>query len=111
LKTYALAIERHATRKNDPIYKHSPDNLAKDTILFVRGYNGLLHTFGEQVSIRYRTGLSKKLLTTRPKLFSVKAALMSAKAVKILSGQARGLDGLISHLEKAIEDKSPEEWE
>ncbi len=111
LKTYALAIERHKHRKDDPIYKHSPDNLAKDTIQFVRGYNGLLHTFGEQVSIRYRTGLSKKLLATRPKLFSAKVALISAKAAKILSGQSSGLNGLISHLERSIEDKSPENWD
>jgi len=111
LKTYSLAIERHSRRKDDPIYKHSPENVSKDTIQFIRGYNGLLHTFGEQVSIRYRSGLSKKLFTTRPKLFSAKVALISAKAAKVLAGQSNSLNGLIKHLEKSIEQKSPENWD
>lgn len=111
IKTYEQAIARHQVRKDDPIYKKSPDKLSDEIIAFVRGYNDNLHGLGQTLSMRYRSGLSRNLLENRPKLFSAKVALLSAKAARQLSGPNTGLNGIINNLEKSISDKSPEEWD
>lgn len=111
IRTYELAIARHQTRKDDPIYKRSPDNLSTDIVAFVRGYNDNLHGLGQHLSLRYRTGLSRNLLEKRPKLFSAKVALLSVKAARRLSGPTTGLNGLISNLEESISRKDPQDWD
>jgi len=112
LQTYIKTIERHQKRCYEPLYKHPPQKLAGDVVQFVRGYHGHLHTFGENLSMRYRTGLGIKLLFTRPKLSVVKVALASGKIVDRLSvHKSHQLKNLVSKLEKTVEHKSQEDWD
>ena len=112
LKSYGQTIEIHKRRRSEPIYKHPPEQLAKDVVQFVRGYHGHLHSFGEDLSLRYRTGLGLKLLFTRPKLSMVKVALASGKmADRLSSHKSHGLRKLVSRLETTVQHKSQEDWE
>lgn len=97
--------------KDDAIYKKAPEQLAHDVVQFVKGYHGHMHAFGENLSMRYRTGLGLKLLFTRPKLSAVKVALASGKIMNKLSNQPAGLPDSCSRLERTVENKSQEDWE
>jgi glycosyltransferase involved in cell wall biosynthesis len=111
LRTYSIARERHELRKHDAIYKKAPEQLAHDVVQFVKGYHGHMHAFGENLSMRYRTGLGLKLLFTRPKLSAVKVALASGKIMNKISNQPSGLNNFVSRLERTVENKSQEDWE
>ncbi len=111
LRSYEQTMKKHSRRCSEPIYKHPAEQLAADVVQFVRGYHGHLHAFGENLSLRYRTGLGLKLLFTRPKLSVVKVALASGKmAEKLSSHKSHGLRKIVSRLEKTVEHKSQEDW-
>jgi glycogen(starch) synthase len=111
LRTYALAAERHALRKNDPLYKKAPEQLASDVVEFVKSYHGHMHGFGEKLSLSYRTGLGIKLLFSRPKLSAVKVALAAGKVADKISNRKGGLRNFVHKLESTVQAKSHEEWD
>lgn len=111
IKTYEMAIARHKQRHDDPLYKKAPEQLADELINFVKGYQSLLHQFGESLSLRYRTSGGLKLLFTRPKLTAAKAMLASGKLARRMTGQERRpMTGAMLQLERSISEKSQEDW-
>jgi hypothetical protein len=56
-----------------PFTRRRQNNLAHDVVQFVKGYHGHMHAFGENLSMRYRTGLGLKLTVHQAKTLSRKS--------------------------------------